>query len=120
MNLAIHGDRHLRGHDVIFGSGIMVHIQPVKVLAGLADHVWMNGTELSVWTGITKVERELPRLDLDRQRIGRGRSEVHIRPRLYTKDAEREDFRADQQDGGPDHGLRPAGKILDLRVGPGV
>ena len=59
-------------HDVIFGIRIMVHVQTEEVLAGLADHVGVNGAELSVRAGIAEIKGELSGLDLDRHGVRWG------------------------------------------------
>src|SRR5579864_4198489 len=77
---------HFRGHDVIFRISIVVLIQSIEVLVGLADLIGVNGTERTVRTGITEIKRKLSGLYLNRHGTGSGRSEVEFGPGLDAKD----------------------------------
>src|ERR1700674_106877 len=99
MNFLVHGDRHLSGHNVVFGIRIMFGIETKEILRSFIDEFWMKGAERSIWTGITEVERELSGLDLDGHGVSRRRGEIYVRPCLHSEDTEGQDFSANEQQG---------------------
>src|SRR5580704_18252660 len=120
VNFPVHRDGHFRGHDVVLRVSVVVSVNAIEVLVSFAEHFRMNSAESSVRAGITEVKSELSCLHLDRYRVGGGRCEINIRPSLDSKDAQRQNLRAHEKKGGPDHGLGSAWKILYFFSGLGV
>src|SRR6202795_4481111 len=120
MNFLVYGDRHLSGHNVVFGIRIMFGIETKEILRSFIDEFRVKGAERSIRTRITEVERELSGLDLDGHGVSRRRGEIYVRPCLHSEDSEGQDFRAHEQQGSNHQSLGAAGKILNLRVRAGV
>ena len=72
VDLAVHGNRHLRGYDVVLGILIVRSIEAEEIRVGLADLVGVNWAELSIRAGIAEIKCELSRLHLDGQRFAAG------------------------------------------------
>src|SRR5580693_3459678 len=117
MNLPVHGNRHFRGYDVIFGICIVGRVQAKKVLIGLADHVGMKWTESSIRAGIAKVERELPGLHLNRDRVCRRRREINGSPCFDPENTEGQNLGSYQEKRRPDQSLGAAREGLYLVTG---
>src|SRR5580658_1897142 len=100
VDLAIDGDGHLSGNDVVFGSLVVRGIEPEEICVSLADLVGVNWAEDSVRTGIAEIKGELTGLDLDRQRISSRRGEIDAGPRLYAEHTQSQTFGAYQQESG--------------------
>src|SRR5205085_9121892 len=120
MNLAVDGHSHFGGDDIVLGVGIVVGVQAIEILIGLTDHVGMNGSKRSVRTGVAKVKSELSSLDLDRNRISAGRSEVGVRPGFHAKNSEGQNLSTYQKNRRPDHSLCAAGEGFDLFPRAGI
>src|ERR1700704_2744851 len=116
MNFLVRGYRHLSGHNVVFGIRIVFGIETKEILRSFIDEFRVKWAELSVRTGITKVERKLPSLDLDGHGVSRRRGEIYVRPCLHSEDSEGEDFRADQQQGCNDQSPGSAGETFNLSI----
>src|SRR5271155_301949 len=98
VDLAVHRDCHLSGDDVVFGILVVRGVETKKVRVRFTDLVGVKRTEGSVGTGVAKIKCKLPRLDLNRHRIGRGRSEIHTGPRLYAEYTQSQTLRAYEQE----------------------
>ena len=85
MNFFVDGYAHLCSDDVVLRVFIGVHIQAKNVLIGFVDLIGMQRPKLPIGSGIAEVKSELAGLNLNRKRIGCGRSEVDGGPRLLTK-----------------------------------
>src|SRR6202521_1293047 len=114
MNFLVYGNRHLRGHNVVSGLGIMRGVETKEILRSFIDELGVIGTELSIGTWVTEIESELSGLDLDRHGVSRWSGEIYVRPCFHSKDSERQHFRAYEQQGADHQGLGAAGKILGL------
>src|SRR5580704_11831146 len=112
MNFAIHRNRHLRGYDVVFGILVVRGIKSEEVCVGLADLLRVKRPKLSIRPRISEVKRKLPGLHLNRQRVRRGRSEIHAGPRLYAKHTQSQTLGADQQKSSYHHSCGTSEKIL--------
>ena len=66
MDLAVHRNGHLSGHDIIFGILIVGGVEAKEVRVGLTDLVGVQRAERSVGAGIAEIKCELSRLHLDR------------------------------------------------------
>ena len=73
MNFLVHGDRHLGGHNVVFGIRIIGSIETKEILRSLVDEFRVKGAELSIRTGVAEIESKLSCLDLDGHGVGRRR-----------------------------------------------
>src|SRR5229473_7284427 len=102
MDLAVHRNSHLSGDDVVFRILVVRSIETKEICVGFADFVGMKRPEGSVRPGIAEIKCELSGLDLNWHRIGRRRSEIDAGPRLGSKHAQSQGFRAYQQKRG-DH-----------------
>ena len=80
----------------------------------------VNGAELSIRAGIAEIEGELSGLHLNRHGVGGGWSEVDVGPGLDAENAQRQNFRSDQQNRGPYQALAPPGKFLIFSPGLGL
>src|SRR5216683_6209072 len=65
MDFLVHGDRHLGGHDVVFGIRIMLGVETIEILRSLINELGVNGAQLSIRAGVAEIERELSGLNLD-------------------------------------------------------
>src|SRR5207248_11623244 len=102
MNFFVDGNAHLCSDDVILRVFIGVHIQAKNVLIGFVDLIGMQRPKLPIGSGIAEVKSELAGLNLNRKRIGSGRTEVDGGPRLLTKCPQNEELQANQDEGGSD------------------
>src|ERR1700676_475132 len=96
MNLLIYRNGQLGSDDVVPGFHVMLGIEAKQILSGLADHLGMNWTKLSILTRITKIKCKLPGLNLDGHGVGRGWREVHPGPSLGSERAQSQNFHAYQ------------------------
>src|ERR1700722_14018801 len=88
MNLLIYRNGQLGGDDVISRFHVMFRIEAKQILGGLADHLGMNWTELSILTWITKIKCKLPGLNLDGHGVSRGWSKINSGPSLGSERAQ--------------------------------
>src|ERR1700687_3863256 len=116
LNLTIDRDCEFTGNDVVAGFHIIGRIESKKVLIAFVNLVRMNRAELSIRAGIPEIERKLAGLRLNLHRVRLRRREVHIGPRLLSEYPERQNFRANENEGGDDHQFRPARNVADLRT----
>src|SRR2546425_3368964 len=65
MNLPIHWNTELGGHNVVLGVGIVVRIKTKYILGRLTNLLRMKRTELSIRTGIAEIESKLSGLNLN-------------------------------------------------------
>src|ERR1700688_572677 len=98
----------------------MLGVESEIVLVRLADSVGVQSAKLSIGAGIAEIESKLARLHLNRHGIGAGWVQIDVSPRFDSENAERHDFRADEQQSSDDQALGATGKMLDLRVGSRV
>src|ERR1700693_79877 len=116
MDFLVHGDRHLSGHDVVFGLRIICGVETKEILRSFIDEFRVKGAERSIRTGITEVERELSGLDLDGHGVSRRSGEIYVGPCLHSEDSEGEDLCAYQQQGSNDQCLGATGKTFNLCI----
>src|SRR5271166_956860 len=116
MDFLVYRNRHLGGHDVVPGIGIVLGIETKEVLRALINELRVKGAERSIRTGVAKIESELARLDLYRHSAGRWRVEVDIRPRFDAEYSEGQNLNAYNQEGSDHQTGGAARKVLDLRV----
>src|SRR5580693_4546603 len=114
MDLAVYRDGHLSGDDVVFGILVVGSIEPEEIRVSLTDLVGVNWAEGSVRAGIAEIKCELPRLHLDRQRVGSGRCEIDAGPRLYAEHTQGQTFGTYQQESGYNQSRSSAGETLNF------
>src|ERR1700675_793013 len=85
VNLAVHRNGHLSGYDVVFGILVVCSVEAKEVCIAFTDLVGVQRAKLSIRTGVAEIKCELSSLDLNRDGIGCGRSEIDAGPRLYPK-----------------------------------
>src|SRR5580693_4893882 len=76
----------------------------------------MKRTELSVRSGVSKVEGELPGLRLNLKSVRFGRRKIYFGPSFLPEHTQCENFRADENERGDDHQSRSATQVEDLRA----
>src|SRR5690349_10358495 len=79
-DFTVNRNGHFGAHDIVLGVRIVVGIETVEILVGLADHIGVNWTKCSIWPRIAEIECELPGLDLDGHGACTGLCEVDISP----------------------------------------
>src|ERR1700719_1834029 len=95
VDFTIYRDGHLGGYNVIFGIGVVVHIESEEILLCFLDHLGMNRAELSIWAGIAKIEGELSSLHLHRHSIRGGCSEIDGGPGFGAESSQGQDLGTD-------------------------
>src|SRR5882724_102094 len=92
----------------------MFLVEAEELLRAFVNPLRVKSPELSIWTGVAKIKRELTRLHLDRHGIRRWRSEVDAGPCLYAEDSQCHDFDSHHQQRGNHQRLGSARKALEL------
>src|SRR5216117_1466067 len=74
----------------------------------------MDRTEFAIKSRVAEVERELPGLHLNGQRVGGWRGKVNRCPRLRSEKSQSENFESHQYESSDHQTHCAAGKISDL------
>ena len=69
VDLPVHRDGHLSGHNVVFGILVVCGVEAEEVRVGLTDLVRVQRPERSVRAGVAEIKSKLSRLHLNRHRI---------------------------------------------------
>src|SRR4029077_4599684 len=114
MHFLVHRDGHLGGDDVVSRLNIVFLVEAEEFLRTFVDPLRMKRAKLSIRTGVTKIESELPGLNLNRHRIRRGRSEINACPCLHAKNSKGQDFHSHHQQSSDHQGPGAAWKTLEF------
>src|SRR5216684_4772305 len=120
VDLAVHWDGQFSGYDIVFGILVVRSIEAKEIRVSFTDLVGVKRAEPAIRTGVAEIKCKLSSLDLNRHRIGRGRSEIDAGPRLCAKNAQGQSLRTYQQEGGDHQSHGATGEILNLVAGLGA
>src|ERR1700719_1770279 len=93
VDLPVHRNCHLSGYDIVLGIRVMGRIKPKEVGVCLVDLVGVQGPELSIWTRVAEIKRELSGLHLDGHSVRRGWGEIHAGPSFGSEHTQRQNLR---------------------------